>query len=142
MVIAVNLNADILGKERRIGSAVPTVAGFDLLNELNEHEDEVKRGTIGSLARRLFRREPTHPSMFGVMISSLGIVQDRISRSRLAGEPPDVHITPRLGTIGLFEFDRADEIIAEGEARSEEHTSELQSLMRISYAVFCLKKKK
>src|SRR3546814_7973690 len=29
-----------------------------------------------------------------------------------------------------------------GEARSEEHTSELQSLMRISYAVFCLKKKK
>src|SRR3546814_2901981 len=137
MVIAVNLNADILGKERRIGSAVPTVAGFDLLNELNEHEDEVKRGTIGSLARRLFRREPTHPSMFGVMISSLGIVQDRISRSRLAGEPPDVHITPRLGTIGLFEFDRADEIIAEGEAavRSEEHTSELQSLMRNSYAV-------
>src|SRR3546814_5115320 len=31
---------------------------------------------------------------------------------------------------------------AEGEWRSEEHTSELQSLMRISYAVFCLKKKK
>src|SRR3546814_4666476 len=30
----------------------------------------------------------------------------------------------------------------DGEARSEEHTSELQSLMRISYAVFCLKKKK
>src|SRR3546814_10786883 len=29
-----------------------------------------------------------------------------------------------------------------GNARSEEHTSELQSLMRISYAVFCLKKKK
>src|SRR3546814_3608959 len=29
-----------------------------------------------------------------------------------------------------------------GETRSEEHTSELQSLMRISYAVFCLKKKK
>src|SRR3546814_9093893 len=31
---------------------------------------------------------------------------------------------------------------AESEGRSEEHTSELQSLMRISYAVFCLKKKK
>src|SRR3546814_3863433 len=31
---------------------------------------------------------------------------------------------------------------AAGELRSEEHTSELQSLMRISYAVFCLKKKK
>src|SRR3546814_995151 len=33
-------------------------------------------------------------------------------------------------------------ILATGVARSEEHTSELQSLMRISYAVFCLKKKK
>src|SRR3546814_6344734 len=32
--------------------------------------------------------------------------------------------------------------LASGDARSEEHTSELQSLMRISYAVFCLKKKK
>src|SRR3546814_6622572 len=34
------------------------------------------------------------------------------------------------------------EILARDEGRSEEHTSELQSLMRISYAVFCLKKKK
>src|SRR3546814_10263295 len=32
--------------------------------------------------------------------------------------------------------------VDEGDGRSEEHTSELQSLMRISYAVFCLKKKK
>src|SRR3546814_8509897 len=36
---------------------------------------------------------------------------------------------------------RADRAAAAGLCRSEEHTSELQSLMRISYAVFCLKKK-
>src|SRR3546814_3924570 len=36
----------------------------------------------------------------------------------------------------------ADDIAARDRMRSEEHTSELQSLMRISYAVFCLKKKK
>lgn len=134
MVIAVNLNADILGKERRAGAAVPTVAGFDLLNELKEQkeqEGEAKRTTIGTLAKRIFRREPTHPSMFGVMISSLGIVQDRISRSRLAGEPPDVHITPRLGTIGLFEFDRADEIIAEGEAAVERVLPDLNDALSI-----------
>src|SRR3546814_1379506 len=35
-----------------------------------------------------------------------------------------------------------DGFLLSGDARSEEHTSELQSLMRISYAVFCLKKKK
>src|SRR3546814_9279804 len=37
--------------------------------------------------------------------------------------------------------DRADRAVAAAARRSEEHTSELQSLMRISYAVFCLKKK-
>src|SRR3546814_2609849 len=36
----------------------------------------------------------------------------------------------------------ADDRISDADVRSEEHTSELQSLMRISYAVFCLKKKK
>ena len=131
MTIAVNLNADIIGKERRAGASVPTVAGFDLLSELQQGDESSKPSRIGTLARRLFRREPTHPSMFGVMISSLGIVQDRISRSRLAGEPPDVHITPRLGAIGLFEFDRADEIIAEGEAAVERVLPDLNDAISI-----------
>src|SRR3546814_6790782 len=47
---------------------------------------------------------------------------------------------------GVAEFDRRgrpfDVFISQLEIRSEEHTSELQSLMRISYAVLCLKKKK
>src|SRR3546814_4940360 len=46
------------------------------------------------------------------------------------------------GDERVLGFRRADEADREGEDRSEEHTSELQSLMRISYAVFCLKKKK
>src|SRR3546814_3408952 len=57
------------------------------------------------------------------------------------------------GMVSLPPFDHPDVIAGQGtlglemleelpEARSEEHTSELQSLMRISYAVFCLKKKK
>jgi len=69
--------------------------------------------------------------MFGVMISSLGIVQDRITRSRLADEPPDVHVTPRLGHVGLFEFDRAEEIIAEGEAAAERALPDLRDALAI-----------
>src|SRR3546814_10559897 len=45
----------------------------------------------------------------------------------------------RLGPDEIQAFCPLDQ---EGKKRSEEHTSELQSLMRISYAVFCLKKKK
>ncbi len=131
MVIAVNLNADIIGKERRAGAAVPTVAGFDLLSEIQSSDEASVKSRIGALASRIFRREPSQPSMFGVMISALGIVQDRISRSRLAGEPPDVHITPRLGNVGLFEFDRADEIIAEGEDSVERVLPDLHDAISI-----------
>ena len=41
-------------------------------------------------------------------------MQGRISRSRLAGDPPDVMIAARLGKVGLFDFHRADELIAMG----------------------------
>src|SRR3546814_7983717 len=46
------------------------------------------------------------------------------------------------GHAGLHEATEPRPVIASALSRSEEHTSELQSLMRISYAVFCLKKKK
>src|SRR3546814_6932485 len=58
----------------------------------------------------------------------------------------DEHRRPRPARAGMFLIDdprRLEREVARLEpARSEEHTSELQSLMRISYAVFCLKKKK
>src|SRR3546814_9474635 len=91
----------------------------------------IRRPPRSTRTDTLFPYTTLFRSMFGVMISSLGIVQDRISRSRLAGEPPDVHITPRLGTIGLFEFDRADEIIAEGEAAVERVLPDLNDAISI-----------
>src|SRR3546814_3594339 len=48
-----------------------------------------------------------------------------------------VHFPRNAAAVFLFRFD-----VDQNDRRSEEHTSELQSLMRISYAVFCLKKKK
>lgn len=131
MIIAVNLNADIIGKSRQPGAKIPTVAGFDLLDVMKENAPASSGSMLDALARRTFKREANQPSLFGVMISSLNIVQDRIARSRLAGEPPDVHITPRLGQIGLFEFDRADEIIAEGEAAVERVLPDLRDALSV-----------
>src|SRR3546814_9519698 len=63
---------------------------------------------------------------------------------RRQGDAPGLPV--RLGLLDPLPARRdevpPDEALAERLARSEEHTSELQSLMRISYAVFCLKKKR
>jgi len=61
----------------------------------------------------------------------MNIALDRITRSRLAGEPPDVHITPRLGHLGLLEFDRAEEMIVEGEASVERALPDLRTAMTL-----------
>jgi hypothetical protein len=66
----------------------------------------------------VFRRESNKPNVFGVMTSPLSIMQDRLTRSRLAGDPPDVQITPRVGHISLLEFERAEELIREGRRHS------------------------
>lgn len=116
LVIAVNANADIIGKVRRPGATTPTVAGFDILKLIeNTEELQNKLSANDFLTKWFLKKEPEGPSLFGVMAASLNIMQDRVTRSRLAGDPPDVHIAPRLGHIGLMEFDRAKEAIREGE---------------------------
>lgn len=54
------------------------------------------------------------PGVFAVMSGCIDIMQDRITRSRLAGDPPDVLLQPKVGQYGIMEFHRAEEIIAEG----------------------------
>ena len=59
-------------------------------------------------------QERGRPGLATIMIETFNITQDRITRSRLAGDPPDIHIKPALGRIGLFEFHRAADAIALG----------------------------
>jgi NTE family protein len=117
LVIAVNLNADIIGLE-------PLTEGQEALKAKPPGAALAGLGgsrgrSMNSLMRRVLRGGDDGPSLFDVMTSSLSVIQDRLSRSRLAGDPPDVTIAPRLGHINLLEFDRADEAIAEGEAAVE-----------------------
>src|SRR5262249_42107888 len=65
------------------------------------------------LKRQYFGRAG-RPGISTVMIEAFNVMQDRIARSRLAGDPADVMINPQLGRIGLFEFHRAEEAIALG----------------------------
>ncbi len=131
MTIAVNVNGDIIGKSKHPGENIPTIAGFDLLNLQGSEQMEQEKKK--SIVQRVFRRDSNNPSIFGVMVSSLNIIQDRLARSRLAGDPPDVLIVPRIGHIGLMEFDRAEELIAEGEAAVERAMPDIKA----AYSVLC-----
>lgn len=131
MTIAVDLNADLIGKAQKPGVSYQTITGFDVFNNDDVPPEHQKQFQNSSLTRRLFRRETNDPSLFGVMVSSLGILQDRLTRSRLAGDPPDIHIKPPIGHIGLLEFEKAAELIKAGEDAAERALPEIFAAMQV-----------
>ena len=62
-------------------------------------------------------------------MASLNIVQDRLARARLASDPPDIVIAPKIGHLTLLEFDRADELIKRGEEAAEEALPKIRETM-------------
>ncbi|MGH1404371.1 MAG: patatin-like phospholipase family protein [Alphaproteobacteria bacterium] len=131
MTIAVDLNTDLIGKAAKPGTTYQTVAGFDVFNNDDVPPEEQEKFKSSSITRRLFRREENNPSLFGVMVSGLSILQDRVTRSRLAGEPPDIHIKPPIGHIGLLEFEKAKELIDLGEEATEKMIPEIKAAMQV-----------
>jgi len=107
VVIAVNLNGDIVGKhfmKRR---------SREEKNGVAEALSNLVREYAGSLFD-FEGEEDDPPSLFDAIAGSVNIAQERITRSRLAGDPPDILLSPKLSHIGLLEFHRAPEAITEG----------------------------
>ena len=126
-VIAVHLNSDVCGPGRAIADAFP-----DLTEETSETVTPPPKGKNGRAARKMLQRQllgrsDEAPGISAVMMDAFNIVQDRIARSRLAGDPPDCLITPRLTGIGLFEFHRARELIDRG---AHAATREIEDIAR------------
>jgi NTE family protein len=69
--------------------------------------------------RRANEDATTIPSIFNVFLTSLDIVEMRVARSRLAGEPADVLVTPLLPDFATMDYHRAREAIGEGRAAVE-----------------------
>ncbi len=124
VIIAVNLNGELLG--RRFTEPEPPVTTVP-----SRLSVEVVRRMIGKFPAALGhkkvsadpvppRETPSAPGYFDVLATSINIMQDHITRTRLAGEPPHVMLVPRLRSIGLMEFSRAGEAIAEGSACVEQ----------------------
>ena len=110
-VIAVNLNGDIVGRHFS-GRVSRRTLPNPLLARLSAGW-QAMLGNGGSAAEKPpVADEP--PGLFDVMAGAINIMQDRITRARMAGDPPDVVLAPRLAHLGLMDFDHAGEAIAAG----------------------------
>lgn len=119
LVIGVSTNADLFGRGTTIFSH-----GSDE-EEAHAREDDAAerrwRGRRGAqkLLKRQFIGSEGRPGLPTVMIEAYNVMQDRITRARLAGDPADIMITPRLGHIGMFDFHRAEEAMQIGAEAAE-----------------------
>jgi NTE family protein len=127
IIIAVNLNGDLIGRHfdeprpRNKPENKPATPPPLLATPAAEGDDNFFARLSNNLWDRTaplisewFDSHDDSPSLANVIASAINIMQDRITRSRLAGEPADVVLSPRLSHIGLMEFNRADEAIEEG----------------------------
>ncbi|SDN17947.1 NTE family protein [Afipia sp. GAS231] len=124
IVIAANLSSDVFTHSTTIFSHGSTAAPSASAAVETVPEPAPKRG-LGKFfsAERTMKREffgsDGRPGISTVMVDAFNIMQDRITRARLAGDPPDLSISPRVGQIGFFDFHRADDLIAHGARAAE-----------------------
>ena len=126
IVIAVNLNGDIVGKHfQKPKNIIKHNTGV-----VGKITDLVTEYTASVFSTTKVKDKP--PSLFEAIASSFNITQDRITRSRMAGDPPDILLSPKLSHIGLLEFYRANEAINEGKECVQRMLPEIQHVLSMA----------
>ncbi|MDX1692355.1 MAG: patatin-like phospholipase RssA [Ketobacteraceae bacterium] len=146
-VIAVNLNSEIVGKHlrnpRRLGvwgdaSIRKKESAEQAADAGDDHEDEGEQPSewlqklsqlFGFESEGEREEEEDNPGMIEVVASAINIMQDRVTRSRMAGDPPDIMLSPRLAHLGLMEFNRAGEAIEMGHQVVSRASHQLEYLL-------------
>jgi NTE family protein len=130
LVIAVDLNSDLLGRHLK-----PRPADGPRTSPKAETLADIAMARLQTSMSQLglnHNNGPRPPAMLDVLASSINIMQVLITRSRLAGEPADILVTPLLADLGLMEFHRAGIAIDAGRRAAE--TIMPQLLMRLNDA--------
>lgn len=120
LVIAVDLNWDLIGRRAQLPDEVKAASG------------PVENGVLESIFARFRQRgldAATMPSLLDVVTTSFNIMQVRITQSRLAGEPADLVIRPRLSDIAAMDFHRGAIAAAEGERATKQALPMIRDLV-------------
>jgi NTE family protein len=126
IVIAVNLNGNIAGKHFEHTRKKPAQK-----NKVADLVTDLVREYTGKVFSPGGEEDET-PGLFDAIAGSVNIAQDRITRSRMAGDPPDILLSPRLAHIGLLEFYRAKEVIEEGQKCVQRMQPEIQHVLEMA----------
>lgn len=111
IVIAVNLNGDIVGKHFN----QPAASSVTEKHSVTDSLAHLVREYASSFLPFIDTEDTDEaPGLFDAIAGSVNIAQERITRSRLAGDPPDILLSPKLAHIALLEFHRAEEAMEEG----------------------------
>jgi NTE family protein len=134
IVIAVSLNSDSFGHGGTISAFgtppeilevedSPVIVPRKGLRRFFSAERALKQGGFGS--------QQSLPAIPTVMVEAFNIMQDRITRARLAGDPPDILISPRISGVALFDFHRAAETIEHGRRAAERAIESIEEVIGI-----------
>ncbi|MEM9388103.1 MAG: patatin-like phospholipase RssA [Pseudomonadota bacterium] len=138
LVIAVNLNTDGLDVHRREREERPAPSATASAREAERRDEREILERLGDMLGNLLPSggnakadKAAQPSLFDVMAGTIAIMQDRITRSRMAGEPPVVQINPRLGGMQILDFHKAEPAIDEGLRATDRVAEELDYLRNL-----------
>ncbi|TPP11035.1 patatin-like phospholipase family protein [Rhizobium glycinendophyticum] len=106
----------------------PLVMAVNLHYDLYGRSAVVKHKASAPADQPQETQAPNKVGLTGVMVQAFNIIQDRISRARLAGDPPDLALHPRLSDIGLSEFHRAGEAIERGYEETKARVTEIRRM--------------
>lgn len=126
IVIAVTLNGDIVGKHFQRPKSI-TKQDTGVVGRITDY---VKEYTAFAFTQNSNDDRP--PNLIEAIAGSVNILQDRITRSRMAGDPPDILLSPKLSYIGLLEFYRAHEAINEGKMCVQRVMPEIKHVIEIA----------
>ena len=142
IVIAVSLNEDIVSKYGR--NHKPQIETYTeatkkeddniaaLWNRISEQLEKTVSKNKNMLLSRLLGETQDSPGLVEVLIGSIHIMQDRITRSRMSGDPPDIILSPKLSHLGLLEFDQGEIAIKEGRAVVARNRSALEHIISVT----------
>lgn len=131
LIIAVNLNGDLLGRRTMPTRTYEKNNIFrDVLATTASAVPKSHRAAVIKAVDDFLKPKQATPGYFDVLANSINIMQDRITRSRLAGEPPHVMLTPRLSSMGVFDFDKAEMAIEEGRRCAQYALPEIRRVLK------------